>query len=206
MYMDTGSLNRVDHLGIANSKGTFSTAFVRPGRLHWKFANAKLSLELWQDGDRVLSGWNGRVEKQKDLGDAIAGYTGLSDEAAIEITSLLVPDQVPGWSLLQLEHLTVLDDAVKDGVDCWRMSGKRRSDSFTVWIGKHDLLIRRIEANKTSARVSTTMDIVPVEGMSIDPAEFEPPTPSLSFRLIAGIVGVVVALVLGSVAAWRHRQ
>ena len=79
------------------------------------------------------------------LGLELAAATGVSRGSAHTVPSLLIPERVGGFRLVDLANLTWLDDAT-DGVSCYRIQGDYRTGrSVIVWIDKATLLLRRVE-------------------------------------------------------------
>lgn len=110
----------------------FRTAFVRPDRFRFEFANQfPGGTELYRfivhaAGDVVQSWWDVRpgVERPASLGLALAGATGVSGGAAHTVPALLMAEVVRGRRLTDLTELARLDDEDLDGEACYRLRGR----------------------------------------------------------------------------------
>lgn len=105
-----------------------------------------------------------RVERESSLEMAVAGATGISQGTAHTIGALLI-ERVGGFSLSMLNHLRFRESQNFDGVSCYRVSGVHpRRHSVTLWVGVHDLLLRRLvhhrlRREEVRFRIRTDVDI-----------------------------------------------
>jgi outer membrane lipoprotein-sorting protein len=156
------------------SEKPFTTAFVRPNQFRFEYSSkfpmpgAKLNRYIiWCNGDNVRTWWDVQpgVEQEPSLGMAIAAATGVSSGSALTIPRLLMPEVVEACSVTNLLQPNRIEDAVLDGVDCYRIQGRRKKDSDvkTLWISKKTYLIHRIdESHKfTDFRTETTTTYKP---------------------------------------------
>ena len=132
---------------------TFATFFRRPChfRFEWTTHHPYSGLRhlrthtvIWSDGTGPFrfSDRKGAIEPEESLRMAIAGATGVSMGAAHTLSVLLIAD-VRGFTLPQLERLTLQRDEC-DGVECHRIGGYHpNGDSHEVFVGVQDLLLRR---------------------------------------------------------------
>lgn len=147
-YQDTGVVMEGDSKEpILN----FKTHFVRPQlfRFEWTKRNAPERVYvIWNDGQQAYSYYSWRdpmVEKEQDVGFAIAGATGISNGAAHTIPSLLMPD-VGGTLLTELTNLFLVEEQRFEGEDCFVVKGADRDNSpVEMWISKRDFLLRQIK-------------------------------------------------------------
>ncbi len=161
-YMDTGLVRTVhkkkEERDLVIEK-TFSTAFVRPDRYRFEFNSAPPDSKgvkheryiIWANGDDVRTWWHVRpeVEKERDLGGAIAGATGVSSGSAHDVPTLLMHDVVGGNKITAQTGLERLEDAEENGVPCYRVAGIRKTafpHPITLWVSKETFLIHRIDS------------------------------------------------------------
>lgn len=106
-----------------------------------------------QHGQAFLeNAWAGREvvrEPEETLGAAVASVTGVSLGAAHFISFLLF-DEVGGRSPLALRRPRFRAQRVVDGTLCWRIVGYIGRDRITLYVGVHDLLIRKRTEKRTA--------------------------------------------------------
>jgi outer membrane lipoprotein-sorting protein len=165
----------------------FSTAFVRPDQFRFEFSSkapipgAKLDRYIvWANGSDVRTWWNAKpgVKKEVSLEMAIAGATGVSSASAHTIPVLLMPKEIGGWRVTELQQLNRIADAPLKDVDCYRILGKHEyfdSDLITLWISKKTYLIYRIEKtdNFPDFRTEMTTTYEPKVNVVIDEAKLD---------------------------------
>lgn len=161
----------------------FSTAFARPDRFRFEFEYQYPSSEEWHsyvvqaDPSGVRTNWhaNPGVEQEASLGLAVAGATGVSRGAAHSIPTLLLPQEIGGWRITNLESASKIENGNIDGRAYMRIRGEHPSGSpVVVWIDPDTFLIRRIEKRLTILlmfRVDWTTDFEAKVSTPIDPAE-----------------------------------
>jgi hypothetical protein len=188
-YEDTGSVKTVfieDDRRRTVIK-PFSTAYVRPDRFRFEFLDRQ-GEEEWDryivhsDPTGTRTWWDVRpgVENEEDLSLAIAGATGVSSGSAGEIATLLLPGAIWGCPVTALKGWKLLEERECDGGTCYRVEGGRQGEHPRVlWIGKNDLLLRKIEERTEfkDFRTEEVMAFSPVVNGEIDPRklEFNPP-------------------------------
>jgi hypothetical protein len=153
-YQDSGVVTTVfvEKRGPRTTKRPFRTALVRPDRFRFEFRERALSEEerryiVWRSGDEVWKWWDikpGAV-KQPSLSMGLAGATGVSGGSAQLIPALLLPEEVRGARLRNLEALTLLPEADLGGVRCLRLQGQQGPDPVTIWVDAATYLIRRVD-------------------------------------------------------------
>ena len=105
---------------------------------------------------RVESSIGGFPDIGNDLSLAIAGLYGVTSATSGNIPEFLL--RVGNGKLVHLVDLTIQSEAkADDGTLCLRLHGKDYgSHQRTIWIGKDDLLIRKIEAVENAENRQTT--------------------------------------------------
>ena len=83
------------------------------------------------------------VVLRDDFGLAIAGATGISGGAVHSIARLLF-EEVRGWSFADLKRPRLRSPKEIDGVSCYRVTGLQKRHQVTLFVGVHDLIIRKI--------------------------------------------------------------
>jgi hypothetical protein len=148
-YRDTGTVRTVfgSKSGSWTEDRPFRTAFVRPERFRFEFTDRSKRYIIWRNGADIRIWWDldGRQEKAGSLNDAVAGATGVSGGSAHTIPALLMPDELRGWRLTELDQPSRLPDAPLGQTTCFRVEGKALGNSQTVWLDKTTYLVRRID-------------------------------------------------------------
>ena len=151
-YQDEGILvtTRDEPTGGTIEKMPFKTFFKRPNlfRFEWtdygatKLGRTKM---IWFDGKQAFTYWEpDYYEKEESLNLAIAGVSGVSDEAVNTVSDLLMPDRTTRSTLKKLVNVSVLGEEIFEGVRCYRIKGKEGNSSLELWIGKTDFLLRKL--------------------------------------------------------------
>jgi hypothetical protein len=111
----------------------FTTAFIRPDRFRFEFRDQEDEewerYIVWANGTAIRTWWhlNDGVEEEESLSMALAGATGVSGGSAYRVPALLMPAEIGGGSLADLNRLarlTSLGDEPLDGVTCYRLQGR----------------------------------------------------------------------------------
>ena len=148
-YTDTGTVTTVLAAGGRSwaEERTFRTAFVRSGPFRFEFTDRGTRHILWRAGSEVRMWWGAgsRVEAATSLNDAIAEATGVSGRTALTIPLLLMPGEVRGRRLTEIDEPIRLPDALADHVPCYRIQGRMAGMRVVVWVDQGLLLVRRIE-------------------------------------------------------------
>lgn len=193
-YSDSGVATTVliDKSGKSVDKKPFTTAFVRPDRFRFEYSE-KFSIPVefsewisipqakpmhyivWSKGEDVRTKWDIKpgIEKEFSLSMALAAATGVSGGTAHTIPVLLMPKEIGGWCVTQLHQLNRITDAPFEGVECYRIQGRRKasdSELTTLWISKETFLIHRIDSSHTfrKFRTETTTTYKPKVNAAID--------------------------------------
>jgi outer membrane lipoprotein-sorting protein len=153
-YQDEGILiTTIDEpTGGTIEKMPFKTFFKRPKlfRFEWTdFTITKLGQlhVIWFNGKEAFTYWEPDLyEKNESVGLAIAGATGISSGTATTVSDLLMPDEVGGSSLLKrLTKPSLVGEEVFEGVLCYRVQAIDTDESVELWVGKTDLLLRKVK-------------------------------------------------------------
>jgi hypothetical protein len=112
---------------------------------------------VWKAGSAVRTWWDigASIETPESLNDAIAGATGVSNGTALTIPLLLMPSELRGWKVTELEMPSRIPDARLGRVECFRVSGKAGGNSQTVWLDRNSYLLLCIEETVPFAGFST---------------------------------------------------
>ena len=201
-YQDTGTVKTVfiQADGNRTDEKPFSTAFVRPDQFRFEYKEKvdsylkeKPCYIVWCKGAEVLTWFFAKsstdITKVESLSSGIAGATGVSSGSAHTIPALLLTE-VGGRKLSEIKEAKLLEEAVFDNVNCYRIQGTFRSyrdngKSITkptvIWIDKNSFLVRRIDEENvftfSKFRTETTTTYYPVINGDIQAKmlEFDPP-------------------------------
>jgi len=172
-YSDRGTVKWTMD-GKTMTHAEFSTAYVAPDRLRFSYSELPDSffpvdheLALWGDQVQHMSGFDEEPEIGEDVSLAIASLYGVTGTASGSVPELLLGFEEES-ALFNLAHLTMLGDAtLEDGTICRRLQGTNyNGNSTTVWAGKEDYLIRRIERAGDKNDI-TIIDYAPESGVAI---------------------------------------
>jgi outer membrane lipoprotein-sorting protein len=156
-YQDEGVVITTydEETGGRIEKLPFKTLFKRPNLFRFEWTDyflSKLGTKrvIWSNGKDAFTYWEpDRYEKEEELGLAIAGATGVSGGSAHTVPRLLLADEVGGFSVTELKHTSLLGEDVFEGVLCYHIKGAHpNGDFYELWIGKKDLLLRKVRQQK----------------------------------------------------------
>lgn len=179
-YSDSGSVTTVIHSDGSNETEVkpFLTAMVRPSKFRFEFSeqrNTDSRYIVWRDGDDVRTWWdlNKRSEREDTLGMALAGATGVSGGSAHTIPSLLIPDEIGGWLITDIEAAKLGNKEVLDGHACYTIEALYAGDPITIWIDEQTYLVRRIDSTSVFGGFTTTETTVydPLVDQEVDPKQ-----------------------------------
>ena len=162
-YRDTGVVTTVfvEATGSWVLEKPFTTAFVRPDRFRFQYAETRCGLDhrfiVWRRGDEIRAWWTvkPRFEKRDSLEMALAAATGVSGGSAHTVPALLLPNEIGGRRLTDITEATRAEDATIDTVNFFRIRGTFGDLPMTLWIDKNTFLVRRIDSKKTIGNFST---------------------------------------------------
>jgi len=166
----------------------FKTAFIRPDHFRFEHRSQSISMPLeWKRNVVLKNGAETNViwsfkpgpEKSESLAMAIAGATGISSGAAHTIPRMLLPEDVTGWVLTNLEDATLYPSGSVAGRLCYRVAGRSgKSGTESLWIDQQSFLLLKTVQKTRRPRVIQTTTYHPTINTSI-PAEifqFRPPS------------------------------
>lgn len=160
-YQDSGVVTTVflrDRPKQVSSTVTkpFRTAFVRPDRFRFEFAQE--GVRRWNEQQRLTVVWNELgvrsnwtvkpgVETHASIGAPLVAANGVSGGSARNVVGLLLPGVETGDPLANAEHGELLRAASEDGRECHvlRYSPDVAQPPRTVWIDAREFLIRRVD-------------------------------------------------------------
>jgi hypothetical protein len=148
-YADCGIVNT--HLTVGNDsrvvRKPFATWFERPGRFLFKFqTEEKGHLRVIHRNGGCTSLIEGG-EEVEDLGlnMAVGAMTGISSGSSHTIPRLLMPSEVGGWSLENIEAASKQGEQDVDGVLCHIIVGRHHDKhEVKLWLEDHNFMIRQI--------------------------------------------------------------
>lgn len=156
-YQDCGAVRVYSRLLPLTIDLTFQTYFVRPDlfRFEWHSQSRLLRWSdgfrhyaaIWSNGDSVYTYWNTRgLREERSLKSAVAGATGISHGSAHTVYRLL-NNKVGGFTFTELQQLSKLHGQKFEGTPCHTIRGRHpRGGTYKLWIGKEDLLIRKVRS------------------------------------------------------------
>jgi hypothetical protein len=172
-YRDTGIAKTV--FIKTNSKEVvekrFATAFIRPDRFRFEYKERgedgrDSRYIVWCKGKDVKTWWDRQpgIEKEKSLGLALAGATGVSSSTAHNIPVLLLPKKVGGRLLTEMTEIKRISNMTLEKFDCCRVEGKVGESPTTLWIDQKSFVVRRIDEQTEFAtfRTERTMTYEPM--------------------------------------------
>jgi outer membrane lipoprotein-sorting protein len=210
-YQDSGVVQSYRKSGEKELVNSFKTYFVRAGyqfRFEWEEPETRYSQKswniVWSDGGVVQTYWNwGELDKDESLSMAVAGATGVSRGAAHTIPELLIAE-IAGFSLSEVERVSLLREEKFDGEDCYVVRGFHPFGfAIDLWIGKRDLLLRRMRENNEDGTVDEEVrrDIKVNQVIPAETFRYAPPknakTRDLLGCLAFGIPGILTFVLLG---------
>ncbi|MBI1948743.1 MAG: hypothetical protein HYS27_23860 [Deltaproteobacteria bacterium] len=158
-YVDEGVVSR--NLGSADDAWIddkfFATAFERPGRFRFLYRDRypwaqswKRSL-IWRNNGptRAFRSYAPPDREGPDVEEfarAIAGFTGVSAGSAHTVPRMLLPTEVTGWCITELEDVVLNEEALDDVGPCFRVRGfhPRTGDGIALYIQPDTMLLRRL--------------------------------------------------------------
>jgi len=156
-YQDRGEvvtrIAPVEQKGLVDAgRMPFSTAFVRPDRFRFEWAEAEAGPEnewqraliLW-NAEGVRSSWSlgAAVESHATVHDPLHAHTGVSHCAALTVPTLLIPGGM-GRDPLADDGVTVRGRAHVGDRDCFELRKSHELGTSALWIDCAAFLLRRI--------------------------------------------------------------
>jgi outer membrane lipoprotein-sorting protein len=212
-YHDTGTEKTVftSEVPVRVEERPFHTAFVRPDRFRFEFADRGKRFIIWRSGSQVHTWWDidSSLESPESLDDAIAGATGISGGSAHTVPLLLMPAELKGRRLAELAQVSRLPDALLGQTDCFRIEGKVGGLSETIWLDKGTYLVRKIEEQlpaRFGATETTSYEAALDEDISDNLLAFDPPVDLERGRRLSWAAALVGGAVLTLLWWFRRRQ
>lgn len=151
-YADEGEVRTTF---IENSRTvvkSFSTAFVRPSRFRFEFEETSRTDRpndyiVWRDESSIKSWWSIKpvIRTFESLEFALAGATGVSSSAAINVPSLLMSNLGDTHRIQSLSQLKLTGAENLAGKTAFRIEGRDwRNNLLTIWIDKESFLLLKI--------------------------------------------------------------
>jgi len=135
----------------------FMTTFERPRQFRFEFEEDGHTYLVHQRGDAVQTYWtlSRKLERNLEISRALAGAHGVSGGTGSTVAELLGVLE-DGSGLARLRDLQLLDEKEVQGVLCHGIHGyDYKCNPTTLWIGKEDHLLRRIEGGSVLPGFST---------------------------------------------------
>jgi hypothetical protein len=162
-YKDTGLVTTVFIHDMPSrrrhtDKKPFATAFVRPERFRFEYAETESEFE--DELEHILILWNGEglrswwtiqpgILTHESFRDAVGQAAGVSGGSSCLAPCLLLPGGGDRDPLPTDESTAILGTELVGGHDCFVLRGRLvRGDERTLWIGRSDSLIRRVEESR----------------------------------------------------------
>lgn len=185
-YADTGTHESI-HDGEVLSNATFKTHYVAPDKLRFEYSDSltdqfhtEFVLSKLGDTVQTASSIGAMPEISGDISMAIASLYGVTSATSGNIPELLLG--MGNTNLVHLTEMTLLEEAkADDGSLCTRLHGKDfLGRPRTIWIGKDDLMIRKIESveDEKNREITTYSPRINVDISDAD-LEFKKPKTSL---------------------------
>ena len=169
-YQDEGLVKITfdEETGGRIEKLPFKTSFKRPNLVRFEWTDyflTKLGKKrvVWSNGKESFTYWEpDRYEKEENVGRAIAGATGISSGSAHTVLRMLLGDEeIGGFTWTDLNNTSVLEETMFEEVLCYHIKGTHpHGEVYELWIGKSDLLLRKVRhETKDSDRVTTEEEV-----------------------------------------------
>jgi len=159
VYMDSGKVVS-SFYNLANPHSTallFKTAFLDNGAFnfeYYKLGSTDINV-LNRDSDKQVKVWQGftnRLISGQPFNVAMAGFVGISSFSVALVPTLLMPEEklIPSTIFDYVTDPKIVSTEQANGVECYKISGTEAAlrGSWTVWISKADLLIRKAENDR----------------------------------------------------------
>ncbi len=155
-YQDEGILvtTHDEPTGGTIEKMPFKTHFKRPNlfRFEWtEFRVSKLGRVsmIWFDGKDAFLYWEpSRYEKEESFRLAVAGASGITDNAVTHVLHLLLPAEFSTSILDRLKKVSLAGEEVFEGTRCYRIKAVDGDENYELWVGKTDSLLRKVRREK----------------------------------------------------------
>ena len=156
-YSDSGVV-KVIFIGEVNQtiEKPFTTAFIRPDRFRYEFTEKKpygpkQSFIIHLNGKNLQSYWDIQKDLKHDsLNNAVASAAGVSNDSAITVPGMLMPNDITWRRAIRFSQPTRIDDDTVDNADCYRVQDLiLGAIPTTLWIDKKTFMLRKIYREQT---------------------------------------------------------
>ncbi len=150
-YSDVTSVKYRNPDGSDRSTVEFKVWFARPSRFRADAqttrpdgAPAKREV-MWADGQNARSWATGKAVT--NLTKIQLAGSGMFGTYAYHIPTLLEPGYAGKKRLHELGSPTLVGEEAVEGTECYRIQGQFFTDPYELWLGKRDLLVRKLVAS-----------------------------------------------------------
>lgn len=150
-YSDVTAVKYRNPDGSDRSTVEFKMWFARPARFR---ADAQTTRPdgsppkrevMWTDGQSARSWSTGKAVT--NLPKVQLAGSGMFGTYAYHIPTLLEPTYAGKKRLHELGSPKLVGEEAIDGIECYRIQGQFFTDPYELWIGKRDLLVRKLVAS-----------------------------------------------------------
>ena len=150
-YSDVTAVKYRNPDGTDRSTVEFKMWFARPARFR---ADAETTRPdgsaakrevMWTDGESARSWSTGKAVT--NLAKIQLAGSGMFGTYAYHIPTLLEPAYGGKKRLHELGSPTLVGDEAVEGTECYRIQGQFFTDPYELWLGKRDLLVRKLVAS-----------------------------------------------------------
>lgn len=167
-YSDVTAVKYRNPDGTDRSTVEFKMWFARPARFRADAQTTRpdgsvLKREvMWTDGQNARSWATGKAVT--NLTKIQLAGSGMFGTYAYHIPTLLEPSYAGKKRLHELGSPTLLGEEVVEGTECYRIQGQFFADPYEVWLGKRDLLVRKLVASYAGNQMEEIHRNVEVNG------------------------------------------
>ena len=150
-YSDVTTVKYRNPDGTDRSTVEFKMWFARPERFRADAqttrpdGNPSKREVMWTDGQNARSWSTGKAVT--NLPKIQLAGSGMFGTYAYHIPTLLEPSYAGKKRLHELGSPTLVGEEAVEGIDCYRVQGQFFTDPYEIWIGKRDLLVRKLVAS-----------------------------------------------------------
>ena len=150
-YSDVTAVKYRNPDGTDRSTVEFKMWFARPGRFRADAQTTRADGSapkrevMWTDGQNARSWSTGKAVT--NLAKIQLAGSGMFGTYAYHIPTLLEPAFAGRKRLHELGSPILVGEEAVDGIDCYRIQGQFFTDPYELWLGKRDLLVRKLVAS-----------------------------------------------------------
>lgn len=176
-YADEGEVKTTffEASGRRTINKPFATAFVRPSRFRFEFAERDLGHYIvWRDESVIKSWWTIKPKTRhfETLWLALAGAAGVSDASAIKVPSMLMGDLQDAHIIQKLTQLVLRGEKkLGDRMAYWIEGRDWQNRLLKIWIDKESFLLLKVHEKQTfkDFRTESTTTYQPRINTNISP-------------------------------------